>query len=265
MKRQLILIGVLGLLALGSVAACSTQAASPLSDRSGKTVSNSAYENEGTNDGNMKVPLDGAAQTYFPQDKTPQIPVSDSQYEAFGLQYDESKNELFFDGELVRSFYDGVKLNDGTESIYCDFLNEQGSVDIHTIRAARVNKDSSINQFGELIGMERCSQEEFSNRDLSRLNGSSEAVTYVDGAYDPDAKTFSEIFEKYTAFGIEYVEAENASGAGNVYYNGQLVNSFVDISPNGGTFTFHSADSGKINVQTLYDTDGNLTGVEQKK
>lgn len=264
MKKKQIFYGVLGLLIVGSLAAYNAQAASPLSVVAGNEEHNGVYENEGTNGSSMEVTYAGVAQTYFIQDNTPQKLVSYAQYEAFGLQYDESKNELYFDGELVRYFYDGVKLGDGGESVYCDFLNEQGIVDVHTIREASVNKDGSINLFGELIGIERYSQEEFNNRDLSNFYGSSEAVTYSYGAYDPNAKTFSEIFEKYNAFGIEYVEAENASGAGNIYYNGQLVNSFVDISPNGGTFTFSSADGGKINVQTIYDANGNLSGVEQK-
>lgn len=232
MKRQLI-SGALSLIFMLSLTACSSQATSLNEITSGN--------------------VENASQT----------PISYSQYEAFGLQYDGSKNELYFDGELVRYFYDGVKLSDGEESIYCDFLNEQGTVDVHTIREANANKDGSIDPFGELIGLEPYSQEEFNNRDLSNFYGSSEAVSNIYGANDPSAKTFSEIFEKYNEFGIEYVEDENASGTRNVYYNGQLVSSFVDIPPTGGTFTFNSTDGGKINIQTIYDTDGNLAGVEQ--
>lgn len=264
MKKKTLFCGMFSLLLMCSSVACGLQAASsnepiPLL----LSVEGTEKHNESTSGDNADVTTAGVAQTYLIQDNTPQTPVSYSQYEAFGLQYDESKNELYFGGELVRYFYDGVKLNDGGESVYCDYLNEKGIIDVHTIREASVNKDGSIDPFGKLIGIEQYSQEEFNNWDLSNFYGSSEAVTYIYGAYDPSAKTFSEIFEKYDAFGIEYIEAENASGAGNVYYNGQLVNSFVDISPNGGTFTFNSADSGNINVQTIYGTDGNLVGVEQ--
>lgn len=58
------------------------------------------------------------------------------------------------------------------------------------------------------------------------------------------------------------VEAEGASGAGNVYYNGQLVSRFADLTPDGGAFTFTSAEQGGINVKTVYDNSGRLTGVE---
>lgn len=82
--------------------------------------------------------------------------------------------------------------------------------------------------------------------------------------FDPTAESFTDRFAKYKEFGIEYVEAEDASGAGNIYYNGNLVNNFLDISPNGGTFSFHSADGGKINVQTIYENE-KVVGVEEVK
>ncbi len=73
---------------------------------------------------------------------------------------------------------------------------------------------------------------------------------------------FDEIFEKYAPFGIIYEEAEGNSGRGNVYYNGQLVSRFADQTPDGGAFTFTSAEQGSLTVKTVYDDDGRLTGVE---
>lgn len=212
---------------------------------------------------NSEVTFANVAQTDVMQGNTEKAPVSYSVYEDFGLKFDPDKNELTFENELVRYFYDGVSLEDGTESVYCDYLNEKGTVDIHTIRKTINNKDGSADPFGELMGIERYTQEEFDNRDLSDFYGSSNAVAYAFGNYDPTALTFVERFEAYKEFGIEYVEAQSASGAGNIYYNGQLVKTFVDTKPNGGTFSFNSADGGKINVQTIYDSDGNLTGVEK--
>ena len=74
--------------------------------------------------------------------------------------------------------------------------------------------------------------------------------------------SFAELFEKYAPFGITYVEAERASGAGNVYYNGQLVSRFADLTPDGGAFTFSSAKQEGITVKTVYDSNGRLTGVK---
>ena len=190
-------------------------------------------------------------QTYVEQHALPPKQISYQEYEPFGLKYDESKNELYFNGELVRYFYDGVDLADGAQSVYCEFLDENGTVDIHTTRETVKNADGSINPFGPLTGIERYSQEEFDNRDLSSF-------------YDPTAESFADRFAKYKEFGIEYVEAENASGVGNIYYNGKLVKYFLDLSPSGDVFTFQSTDGGSINVQTIYEND-KIVGVEEMK
>ena len=43
-------------------------------------------------------------QTYVEQHALPPKQISYQEYEPFGLKYDESKNELYFNGELVRYF-----------------------------------------------------------------------------------------------------------------------------------------------------------------
>lgn len=212
--------------------------------------------------GDSEIPSAAAAQTYVENDCSLPKRVSYKEYEAFGLQFDEGKNELFFDGELVRYFYDGVELSDGAASVCCEYLNKKGTVDVYTVREPVTNQDGSMNPLGKLTGIERYSQDEFDRRDLSDLYGSSDAVTYATGFYDPTAESFTERFAKYREFGIEYVEAQNASGAGNIYYHGKPVNAFLDIAPDGGTFTFQSADGGEINVKTVYE-NGKITGVEE--
>lgn len=191
-----------------------------------------------------------------------ETPVSFSIYEPFGLHFGRVKKELTFENELVRYFYDGVDLGDGTAGVYCDYLNEKGTVDVHTVREPAANRDGSTDPFGKLTGIERYSQEEFEGRDLSDLYSPSHAAAYAAGGGDPAAKPFAECFEPYKELGIEYVEARSVSGRGNLYYNGQLVNTFADISPKGGAFSYHSADGGEIKVQTVYDKNGILTGVQ---
>ncbi len=78
-----------------------------------------------------------------------------------------------------------------------------------------------------------------------------------------DGMTFEKRFAKYKDFGITYVEAQNASGQGNVYLHGQLVSHFADITPKGDAFSFTSARQGGIAVRTVYDSNGQLTGVEE--
>lgn len=88
------------------------------------------------------------------------------------------------------------------------------------------------------------------------------ALSFVADVGDAEpGTTFAQLFEKYASFGITYIELEGASGTGNVYYNGQLVSRFVDLSPDGGAFTFSSWEPGVLVVKTLYDKNGELLGI----
>lgn len=201
-------------------------------------------------------------QTDLPESTSRKKEVSYDVYEPFGLEYDRSKNELYFDGELVRYFFDGVDLSDNTQSISCEFLNPEGTVDVHTVREVVNLEGGGIDPFGRLIGLEPYTQEEFDNRDLSKINDTATPITYSSSSYDPTAESFEKRFEKYENFGITYVESPTASGAGNVYYHGELVKTFVDIAPDGGVFSFHSADGGEMIAKMIYNSDGELAGVK---
>lgn len=269
MKKKQIFYGMLGLLIVGCLVTCSSQAASPnepaslLPTVTGNEENNSVYENESISGTHVEVTTAGIEKTNVGCVNVVEEPVSYSIYEPFGLHFNEDKNELIFENEVVRYFYDGVNISTQEAIVYCDYLNIKGTVDVYTTRKPIDNEDGSIDPFGELTGIERYSQEEFAQRDLSKFHDFSDEVTCASGNDDPAARTFTERFGVYKEFGIEYVEAQDTSGIGNVYYNGQLVNTFIDNSPNGGAFTFRSADGGKIDVQTVYGTNGNLTGVEQ--
>ena len=207
-------------------------------------------------------------------------------YEPFGLTCE--KDGLYFEGEKVQYFLDGVELEEGCLSARQQYLNEEGTVDVHTVRTVIDNGDGSYNPFGELIRIERYSKEEFDQRDLNDFHGSLEATVleetdagggffdWLFGKKDRGA-SFEEIFEKYRDYGITYVEADQGSGVGNVYYNGEPVRYFVDSRPDGGVFSFCSqggkpADGGGddkisakggITVFTVYDEEGRLCGVSR--
>ena len=207
-------------------------------------------------------------------------------YGEFGISFDAS-GKMLYQNKPVRWFADFVELEEGALATRYVYRNDEGTEYIHTVRNRIDNGDGSYDPFGpllEIVPWESGERDDFgflfqgsqnnetaeaigndhADGDTNAKTTTAEAIGNDSAANDTNAKTFSEIFEKYSAFGIEYVEAENASGAGNIYYHGQLVNGFADISPDGGAFTFHSADGGAIDVQTIYDADGNLTGVEQK-
>lgn len=189
-------------------------------------------------------------------------------YEPYGVSFDEEKQELSFNGELVRCFRDGVVLEEGAAAFRCNYFNEKGCVDIRSVREPVPNGDGSFDPFGNLTGIEKSSREEFENRDLSEFyrSGIPEATTdtsfrlsdWLSGLFTRQ-KSISDIIKEYESFGLFYEKTD--AGMGNIYYNGQLVNTFTDIKNDGGVFSFQSADKGQINVRTVYDDEGTLTGL----
>ena len=216
-----------------------------------------------------------------------------TQYESFGLRWDNSEKVLYWNGERVRYFLDGVDLDGtGAMAIYLEYADAElkGGIDVHTVRERVQNADGSFDPMGPLTGLERYSQAEFDARSFLPPSLSAETYTFsevtrfsgfaqntAETRYVSDAVTaciedggvaaelgtgFAERFAKYAPFGITYEEAEGASGAGNVYWNGRLVSRFADITPDGGAFTFSSAKGGGITVKTVYDGSGRLAGAE---
>jgi|GEM_PF-2053852 len=87
-------------------------------------------------------------------------------------------------------------------------------------------------------------------------------ITDHNDATKSTGMTLEEKFQQYEKYGVRY-EASTDGSAGNVYYNNQLARSFADISPNGSAFSFASEAESDIRIQTVYDANGNLTGVKQ--
>lgn len=207
------------------------------------------------------------------------------------LYYNGKRVRYFFDGaDLGDGNGQAVKLE------YADGSWE-GETDVYTVRQRVDNGDGSVDLMGPLVGLAEYSQKEFDERMLlpaslsaeagdtvalgntSDETGEIEAVTeetaavvdYTDDEADvvyegsvaegtgSGGTTFADIFEKYKAYGITYVES---GGERNVYYNGSLVHHFADITPDGGAFSFTSSKEGGINIKTIYD-HGKLCGVEQ--
>lgn len=235
----------------------------------------------------------------FSEDENmPSAPVEQKpapEYTNFGISYN-GKGEMLFNDKLVRYFWDGYNLVEGTATHY-EYLNENGVVDVHTERSVIENGDGSVNPFGELKNIVAYSQLEFEQRDIEFIkNGALSATTtlidenasdnndiFSEASQEPstnggiyantttlidenggnqDGKTIAEIFADYKDFGIEYVEVNGLGGMGNVLYKGQAVEKFIDERPNGGVFTYQSIDGGEIVVRTVYDTSGKILGVE---
>jgi len=186
-----------------------------------------------------------------------------AEYGKFGISFNTS-GKMLYQGKLVRWFADFVELEEGALATRYVYRNDEGTEYIHTVRDRIDNGDGSYDPFGPLV--EIVPWESGKRDDLGFLfqgNQISEAAATADSSrHGVGGTTFEEHFAKYKDLGITYVEAENASGRGNVFFNGQLVSRFSDISPDGSAFSFTSADKGGIAVRTVYGSNGQLSGVE---
>ena len=80
------------------------------------------------------------------------------------------------------------------------------------------------------------------------------------GNSEAGGRSYEEVFEPYKKYGVEYRE-EN--GERKLYFNGTAVSKFLDLSPDGGIYVFSSDGGGEISVQTKYNAQGALIGVEE--
>ncbi|MEY8391532.1 M56 family metallopeptidase [Lachnospiraceae bacterium 45-W7] len=200
----------------------------------------------------------------YKQQLTPELLA---EYKTYGLTYDEASKAFFFNEKLVRWFFDGYDMENGTATIY-DYVNEDGVVDIRTVRQATQNADGSKNPGGKLAGIEEVSQEEFDSRFIITPQTAQEAVAFGDmsnagGNTEESGDTGAGLmadFAKYAPYGITFVKS---GSFGNIYWNGELVDVLVDHTPDGKFTTISSIKQGGIKIQTVYSVDGKLTGFEK--
>lgn len=187
-------------------------------------------------------------------------------FERFGVSYDEKAGMLKYDGLPVREIYDEVTgllvtLSAGTGFPYGDI--PENVVDL-----------TAVYTNGALTGLRKSTQEEFDARTHQRFYAIAEAISIEslsEGVSQSgimefaNGKTTAERFEDYAAFGVKFETKSINGGLGNIYYNGQLVNTFIDEMPDGGVFMCGSSDGGNLSVRTVYDEDGKFIGVETMK
>lgn len=201
----------------------------------------------------VEMAMDSVGQQEFTQEDILEL------YGDYGISLNKN-GDMIFQGELVRLFWDGVDVGDGAASVLYQYYNKKGTVDVHTVRSAIDNGDGSVDPFGKLVKIEKDSQEVFDRRDVDDYLSTGTGTTTASGFSNPnDGTSFAEVMKKYAEFGIRY---ESGDGLGNIYYNNQLVKTFIDKNKQGDVFTLSSEDGGEIVVHTVYDKKGNLTGVE---
>ncbi|MCI8992842.1 MAG: M56 family metallopeptidase [Eubacterium sp.] len=93
-------------------------------------------------------------------------------YEKFDISYDKN-GKIYYKDQLVRYFWDGAEIKENNKvigwTVRYEYLNEAGTVDVHTIRKTEYSKDGNMNLCGPVTGMQACSQTEFNSRDIKAL------------------------------------------------------------------------------------------------
>lgn len=179
-------------------------------------------------------------------------------YEPFGLRYDAEKDELRFDGQLVRWFEDYYPLSEDGAQAGNDFFNEDGVVDVYAVRdrseLARC-ADGSYDPSGTLVGVEAFSEEAFAARDVEAIRNPA-PVTAVAG--EGSKEELNAIAEGYAPFGVTYDAEED-----QWYFNGEKVCFFRDVlTSNGksltgggfrGAMRILSSAEGTVRIETVRD------------
>lgn len=172
-------------------------------------------------------------------------PGTYARYAPFGLSISEDGTKLLYNGQPVRLFADeGAQ----AEAFY---LNGAGQVNLSAVR----------NAAGALTGVEEIStqkaQEYYDAFFAEELSGSAPMVTENVIARDT-AQVGPDKYGQYQPFGITYSPAD-----GELYYDGQRVNCFVDRVADGWFYTLWTDDAGTVNLAAVRDASGQLTGVER--
>lgn len=200
-------------------------------------------------------------------------------FKPFGLEVDEN-GVLYYEGKRVRFFSDSTEIEEDMVITNMTYIDEAGEIDIHSVYEKTPNADGSSNPFGKLVGIEEykkgevnfpaiLSPEALTDSIVSYafISEGDEAgeyvieddkITFANGNGGFGGMTLAEIFAQYKEYGVAYDESTN-----NLYYNGELVRYFIDLSET-GVFTFSSADqSENIVLRTVYDDNGKLCGVKE--
>ena len=196
------------------------------------------------------------------------------QYKPFGLVWDNSEKALYFNGQRVRYFLDGVEV-DGGMSIYLEYADAElkGEIDVHTVRQSVQNADGSFDPMGPLTGLEKYSQAEFDARSFSipLLEVDSAKAQSVEAAFiapgtAQEAVSTEELLQAYLPFGLSYeIDPSRAIGELSMSWQGKPVHSIFDAEmgvwiANSMRGQYLGPDA--VDLEVVYER-GKLTGLRE--
>ena len=265
--KKLLALALVGVLLVGCLARCSTATASqggasqlemtfpPMTEKSEQTIVAFAEGNSS--------PTEISYQKLF------------KPYAQFGLTYEASKNELTYNGKVVRWFEDYYTVENGMQAGN-DFFNENGVVDVYAVRDLTSivrAEDGSFDPSGKLTGVKEFSAEEFAARDIEAIKNPPPAAALTGNP--PSAKELEDMAKEYETFGVTY-DIKNDQW----FFNGEKVRFFRDVlTSNGegltsgkfkGSMRVLGNANGTVDIYTVRDFahpeasgNGTLTGIEK--
>lgn len=187
-------------------------------------------------------------------------------YAPYGLDAD-ADGTLRYEGEKVRFFTDRVELEPGMSASKCNYLNDEGTVSVRTVREATPNGDGSVDPFGRLVGLERLSSAEAEALIQEYLVSAQQETTVVaedlavQEAISEEREISAEVLKPYAAFGLQW---QMGPGGLSMSRQGKPVHSLYDekealwVANN-----MHGYDlAGSVDLEAVYD-GSRLTGLRE--
>ena len=165
--------------------------------------------------------------------------------------------DRYYDGKLVNIF-----LDQRPDSSFCTLdMNPKGSINIKIVHDAAGNRTGvaylTQAEVEELFG------DDFEDVDWDKLRNMDDAKLEEDDDWDWDWDWDESEDSKYAVDkqqSDEYAKLGITIQGKDRYYDGKLVNIFVDNRPGSSFYTLDMNPKGSINIKIVYDAAGNRTG-----
>lgn len=172
-----------------------------------------------------------------------------SEYEPFGLSFDEKSRRLYYEGNLVRVFEDLTQLEDGNtfgRQYYCG----EGTVDVFSEREAPDKSANPYDPKGPILALKTLSQDEFSARDLTEFTNPPPSEAHSGEPMTPEEMRAQ--YADYVPWGITL-----SDDATRMYYEGKSVADFMDLLSSNGETLSSGKFEGTIR-STTFDKGGEI-------
>lgn len=185
--------------------------------------------------------------------------------QAFGVSGIEAEG-LYYNGQPIRYLVDGYSVGDGGYGIRYVYSNENGVIDVHTLREEVPLPGGGVDPAGPLKGVAAEGDKDYDPGliDCGLWSGKPQATTTVfaeaQGNSSGGGRTFAEIFAGYARWGLRY--DGDAEDRELLTFDSQPVARFTDLKPDGSAFSYDNpyAPDG-LHVYTVYGADGTVTGL----